>query len=88
MGEGADNKVGPQLNDLVGRPIGGIEGFRYSKVFEEAHAAGQTWTVEALTAFLANPREAMPGTKMSYRGMRSAEDIEAVLAYIQDAGAP
>ena len=88
VGEGADNKVGPQLNDLVGRPIGGIEGFRYSKVFEEAHAAGETWTVEALTAVLANPREAMPGTKMSYRGMRSAEDIEAVLAYIQDAGAP
>ena len=83
VGEGAENKVGPQLNGLIGRPIGELEGFRYSKVFEEAHDAGEVWSVERLTAFLANPREAMPGTKMSYRGMRDPQDIAAVLAYIQ-----
>ncbi len=86
VGEGAANKSGPQLNELVGRPIGGIEGFRYSTVFQDAHEAGEVWTVEALTAFLANPREAMPGTKMSYRGLRDDADIEALLAYLTATG--
>ncbi|MBS1302031.1 c-type cytochrome [Loktanella sp. SALINAS62] len=87
VGEGAANKSGPQLNAIVGRPIGSVEGFRYSRSFDEAHDAGDVWTMEALTAFLANPREAMPGTKMSYRGIQDPADIDAVIIYLEQASA-
>ncbi|WP_296424737.1 c-type cytochrome [Yoonia sp.] len=82
VGDGATNRTGPQLNDLVGRTIGGIDGFRYSRGFADAAEAGDVWNDENLAAFLANPRDAMPGTKMSFRGLGDAEDIAAVLAYI------
>jgi cytochrome c len=86
IGEGAKNRVGPELNGVVGRVIGSVEGVRYSGTFTDAAAAGQVWTVEGLQAFLANPRDAMPGTKMSFRGVRDPEEIDALIAYLQAAG--
>jgi cytochrome c2 len=86
VGEGAVNRSGPQLNGLIGRTIGSVEGFRYSNVFNDANAAGTTWTVEGLSAFLENPKGAMSGTKMSFAGLRSADDIEAIIAYLQHEG--
>ncbi|MCA0939776.1 c-type cytochrome [Salipiger pacificus] len=82
VGEGAKNKSGPELNGVVGRGIGSIDGFRYSKTFEEAHGAGETWTPERLHAFLEKPKDAMKGTKMSFPGLRKPEDIDAVIAYL------
>lgn len=82
VGDGARNKSGPELNGIVGRGIGSIDGFRYSKPFEEAHGAGETWTLERLHAFLEKPKEAMKGTKMSFPGLRKPEDIDAVIAYL------
>ena len=86
VGEGAKNRVGPQLNDLMGRTIGSVDDFRYSKVFEDAMKAGDVWTNEALHAFLADPRGAMPKTKMSFKGVRDPEDIDALIAYLEQVG--
>ena len=86
VGEGAKNRVGPQLNDIVGRTIGSVDDFRYSKVFENAMKAGDVWTNEALHAFLADPRGAMPKTKMSFKGVRDPEDIDALIAYLEQVG--
>lgn len=83
VGENAQNRVGPQLNAVVGRTIGEIEDFRYSDVFQDAMDAGEMWNTENLHAFLANPRDAMPGTKMSFRGVRDEADIDALIAYLQ-----
>jgi cytochrome c len=83
VGDGAENRSGPQLNGIVGRTIGGIDGFRYSNTFSDAADAGDVWTQERLAEFLANPRGAMEGTKMSYRGVRDEEDIAALIAYLQ-----
>ncbi len=85
VGEGAVNRSGPQLNGLIGRTIGSAEGFGYSNVFNDANAAGEVWTVETLSAFLENPKGAMSGTKMSFAGLRSADDRAALLAYLQHA---
>lgn len=85
VGEGAVNRSGPQLNGLIGRTIGSVEGFGYSNVFNDANAAGQVWTEESLSAFLENPKGAMSGTKMSFAGLRSADDRAALLAYLQHA---
>lgn len=85
VGEGAVNRSGPQLNGLIGRTIGSVEGFGYSNVFNDANAAGQIWTEESLSAFLENPKGVMSGTKMSFAGLRSADDRAALLAYLQHA---
>ena len=86
VGEDAQNRVGPKLVNVVGGPIAAVEDFKYSNVLAEAGQAGQVWDRETLTAFLANPRESFKGTKMSFRGLSDAEDIEAVIAYLQAEG--
>ena len=87
VGAGATNRSGPQLNGVLGRTIGSVDGFRYSRVFADAANAGETWNTDNLAAFLANPRGAMNGTKMTYRGMANEEDIAAMIAYLETIGA-
>jgi cytochrome c len=82
VGEGARNKTGPHLNGVIGRQKGGLEGFRYSKAMLEAGEAGGVWTEETLAAFLADPRGYLKGTKMSFRGLKSDEEIAAMNAYL------
>lgn len=86
IGEGAVNRTGPHLNGLLGRAIGGIDGFRYSRSFADAAANGDVWGAENLTAFLADPRGAMSGTKMAFRGVSDPAEIAALIAYLEDAG--
>lgn len=83
VGDGAQNRTGPHLNDVLGRTIGGVEGFRYSNVFVEAMEAGEVWNEENLAAFMTDPKGAMEGTKMSFRGVRKEEEIPALIAYLK-----
>ncbi|MRU15773.1 cytochrome c family protein [Roseovarius sp. A21] len=82
VGEGAKNRVGPALNGIVGAKVGQAEDFRYSKAFEEKAAEGMVWDDEALAAYLANPRDYIPGNKMSFAGLRKDDDIADVIAYL------
>ncbi|MEE4118089.1 MAG: c-type cytochrome [Paracoccaceae bacterium] len=82
IGEGAANRVGPHLNDVMGRTAGSLDGFRYSPVMAEAGEGGLVWTSETLHDFLANPRDYLRGTKMSFAGFRDESDIAAVTAYV------
>jgi len=82
VGAGAKNATGPVLNGVVGRVAGSAEGFRYSKPMQAAGEGGLVWTADALTAFLANPKGYMAGTKMSFTGLKTPEDIAAVIAYL------
>ena len=82
IGEGADHRVGPHLNGVIGRTAGTAEGFRYSAVMAEAGAEGLVWTAETLHDFLSNPRSYLEGTKMSFAGFRDEGDVEAVTAYL------
>lgn len=86
IGDGAKNTVGPILNGVIGRAAGTVEGFKYSKPMAEAAAGGLVWSNEALHEFLANPKAMVKGTKMSFAGLKSAEDIDAVIAYLQSVG--
>lgn len=79
--EGGPARVGPNLYDVVQRPIAAAEGFSYSSGLS-GHA-GETWTYENLNAFLHSPRDFAPGTKMSFRGFSKAEDIANVVAYLR-----
>ncbi len=86
VGEGAKNKTGPGLNNIVGAAIGGVDGFKYSKPMKAAADGGQVWSEEELAAFLASPRKYMKGTKMSFAGLKKEADIAAVLEFLKNNG--
>ncbi|KAF0675268.1 c-type cytochrome [Profundibacterium mesophilum] len=86
VGDGAKHRSGPQLNGIVGRSAGTVEGFRYSSAMEEAGANGLAWDHETLAAFLADPRGYIKGTKMAFSGLRSADDIAAITAFLEAQG--
>lgn len=85
IGEGATDRVGPNLNGVVGRAAGSIEGFRYSKAMLAAAAEGLVWDVDHLDRYLTNPRDYMKGTRMSFRGLKDARDRSTVIAYLAEA---
>jgi cytochrome c len=82
LGDGAKNRAGPILNGIVGNPAGQIDGFKYSKPLMAKAEDGLVWTPEALAAFLAGPKDYIKGTKMSFRGLKTDEEIAAVTAYL------
>ena len=83
VGEGAKNRSGPQLNGVVGRAAGAVEGFKYSKALVKAAEEGLVWGDDALNGFLKKPRAYLKGTKMSFAGFKSEDDIAAVIAYLR-----
>lgn len=80
VGENARAKIGPPLNGVVGHPAGSIEGFKYSGALLDA---GITWDEESLSAFLKAPKTFVPGTKMSFAGLKTDEEIANVIAYLK-----
>lgn len=82
VGEDAVNRVGPQLNGVVGRPVASIEDFSYSKALTALADEGKTWTPEELAAFLEKPRDYAKGTKMAFAGLRKEEERMNVIAYL------
>jgi len=83
FGEGEPNKQGPHLYGVVGRPEGAIADFSYSDGMMAHNAAGDTWTYENLNHFLIKPSDYVPGTKMNFAGIRTAEERADILAYLQ-----
>ena len=83
VGEGATNKVGPQLNGVVGRKAGGLEDFKYSSAMTEAGEGGLTWNDETLAAYLADPRGFVKGNRMAFAGIKKEEDLANVIAYLK-----
>ncbi len=83
VGEGAKNKVGPQLNDLIGRTAGTVEGFKYSKAMVAAGEEGIVWNDETLHAYLEKPRDYIKGNRMSFAGLRKESDRDDVVAYLK-----
>lgn len=83
VGEGAKNKTGPVLNNIVGANAGAIEGFKYSKVMKAAAEGGLVWTEDELAAFLAKPKSYMKGTKMSFAGLKKEKDQAAIIEYLK-----
>ncbi len=82
IGEGAKNKVGPDLTGVVGALYGANPTFKYSKAMKAKNEEGVVWTNENLTAFLTKPRKAVPKTKMSFSGLKKPQDIEDIIAYL------
>ena len=73
-----ENKIGPSLALLLNRQIGGAEGYKYSKAFIEK---GGVWSIKNLYYFLDNPKVWVPGTKMSYRGIKNSKDLINIIKF-------
>ena len=82
IGKDAQNRVGPNLNAVIGRAAGAVEDFRYSEAMSSKGGDGLVWTPDTLDAFLADPRGVVPGTRMSFAGLKSPGDRAAVIAYL------
>ena len=77
--EAGKNRVGPSLFGIVGRKSGQVEGFRYSPANK---AADLTWDAATLDKYLANPREMVPGTTMTFAGVKNATQRADLIAYL------
>lgn len=83
VGPSAKNLLGPTLNGILGRKAGTIEGFNYSPANKEAGEKGWVWTEQVLDKYLANPREAMPGNRMAFVGVKDEQDRRDLIAYLK-----
>ena len=76
-----ENRVGPSLAGVVGRPAGSVEGFSYS----DANAnSGIVWSEGVLFEYLEAPQEYIPGTKMIFPGLKKEQDRADVIAYLKE----
>ena len=73
------NKIGPALYNVVGRVVGGVSDYKYSKTLA---SYGKEWTFEELNGFLIKPSSYLKGTKMAYAGLRKEKDRASVIIYL------
>ena len=78
----ATNRVGPKHCGLFGRTSGSVPGFDYSAAMKNAHIV---WNAQTLDRFLAGPLTMVPGTAMTYDGVRDAAERADLIAYLQQA---
>ena len=79
INKGGANKIGPALYNVVGRKVGGITEYKYSKALSEYD---KEWSFEELNGFLIKPAKWIKGTKMAYAGLRKEKDRASVIKYL------
>ena len=77
--KGGANKIGPALYNVVGRKIGGVSDYKYSKALMNYD---KNWTFEELNGFLLKPAKWIKGTKMAYAGLRKEKDRASIIKYL------
>jgi cytochrome c len=78
--KGGPNKIGPHLWNVIGRAKAGVSDYSYSEAMKNK---GGVWDYDALFYFLKNPRQYLPGTKMSFAGISKPQDIANVIEYLR-----
>ena len=78
--EAGKNLIGPSMFGIVGRPSGSVTGFKYSAANQEAKL---TWDVATLDVYLTNPRAKVPGTTMTFAGLKNETQRADVIAYLE-----
>jgi cytochrome c len=81
--KGGENKVGPNLWNIIGRPVGQVAGFNYSDAMK---GKGGNWNWDALAQYLRDPRGNMPGNKMAFAGLTDDADLAEMLVYLRKLG--
>jgi cytochrome c2 len=81
--QGEPNRVGPNQWGIMGGPLGHSPGFAYSSALLAKKAEVPVWTDEAMHAFLAAPKEWLPGTKMQFNGIRNPQERADLIAWMK-----
>jgi cytochrome c len=79
IGEGAKNKVGPELNGLDGRHSGTAAGYSYSDANKNS---GITWNKDTFLEYIKDPRAKIQGTKMIFPGIKNEKEAGDLWAYL------
>ena len=82
IGPDAKNRVGPELNGIIGRKIATAPDYKYSKAMTEFGETHDVWSAELLHEYLPKPRDLVKGTKMAFAGLKKDEDITNLVAYL------
>ena len=77
--KGGKNNIGPALYNVVGRQIGVVSDYKYSKALS---GYGKEWTFEELNGYLIKPAKWIKGTKMAFAGLRKESDRASVILYL------
>ncbi len=77
--KGGKNNIGPALYNVVGRKVGVINDYKYSKALSEY---GKEWTFEELNGYLIKPAKWIKGTKMAFAGLKKEKDRASVIKYL------
>ena len=77
--KGGKNNIGPALYNVVGRKIGVVNDYKYSKALS---SYGKEWTFEELNGYLIKPAKWIKGTKMAFAGLRKEKDRASVILYL------
>lgn len=77
---GGGNKIGPNLHNVVGADVAHRDDFNYSSALA---AYPGNWDYETLSAYLEDPRNAIPGNKMAFAGVKDLEDRANLIAYLR-----
>jgi cytochrome c len=83
IGETAKNSVGPVLNGVIGRKAGTFAGYNYSDANKNS---GLTWDEATFREYIKDPKAKIPGTKMTYAGMKDEQKVNDLLAYLKQFG--
>ena len=78
--KGGANKVGPQLWNLINRPMASVDGFAYSNALAEY---GGKWGYEELAEFLYKPKKYIKGTKMNFAGLKKVKDRADIVYFLR-----
>ena len=79
--EEGKNKIGPPLNNLLGRKAGSVDGYKYSKAMKNS---GVVWDEESLDKFITKPRKFIPKTKMSFRGIKKKSLRDDLISFLKN----
>ena len=77
--KGGENKIGPALYNVVGRKVGAVNDYKYSKALAGYE---KVWTFEELNGYLIKPAKWIKGTKMAFAGLRKEKDRASVIKYL------
>jgi cytochrome c len=80
IGEGATNKIGPELNGLDGRKSGTVAGFDYSDANKNS---GITWNEASFKEYIKDPKAKIPGTKMIFAGIKDEKEVGDLWTYLK-----